>query len=103
MSVLVFVEPDDELSLQALTLARTLGGPVHAVSVGPADVAVDLLHQAGVDGSFAPAAWAQAVLEAESGVEAIVGPGSDRGNEVLAHICGTPRPAVRGERRLDRG
>jgi electron transfer flavoprotein alpha subunit len=87
VSVLVFVEPGDELSLQALTLARTLGGPVHAISVGPAEVAVDLLYQAAVDGSFAPAAWAQAVLEAEAGVEAIVGPGSDRGNEVLAHVA----------------
>ena len=40
MSVLVLVEHEggspDELSLQALALARDLGGPVHALSVGAA-------------------------------------------------------------------
>ena len=34
MSVLVFVEGTDELSLQALAFARRYGGPVHAVVVG---------------------------------------------------------------------
>ncbi len=85
--VVVFVEPDDELSLQALALARMLGD-VEAVSVGaPASVGVDVLHLAQIDGSYSPAAWAAAVVEAADGSDAIVGPGSDRGNEVLAHVA----------------
>jgi electron transfer flavoprotein alpha subunit len=87
MSVLVLVEPGDELSLQALALARGLG-EVQAISVGAtADVGVDVLHVAEIEGSYAPAAWAAAVLEAADGADAIVAPGSDRGNEVLAHVA----------------
>ena len=71
MSVLVFVEPGDELSLQALTLAQTLGD-VRAVSI---------------DGPYAPAAWAAAIVEAADGADAIVAAGSDRGNELLAHVA----------------
>jgi electron transfer flavoprotein alpha subunit len=68
---LVFVESaDDELSRQALTLAQSLGGDVRAVTV---------------DGAYAPAEWAAAIVEAAGGDD-IVGPGSDRGNEVLAHV-----------------
>ena len=68
---LVFVEStDDELSRQALTLAQSLGGEVRAVMV---------------DGPYAPAGWAAAIAEAAGGDD-IVGPGSDRGNEVLAHV-----------------
>ena len=33
MSVLVLIEPGEELSLQAVSLAREVGGPVHAFSV----------------------------------------------------------------------
>lgn len=87
MSVLVLVEPGDELSLQAVAFARGLGD-VEAVSVGgPAEVAADVLHVAELDGSYAPAAWAAAVIEAGAGAEAILAPGSDRGNEVLAHVA----------------
>jgi electron transfer flavoprotein alpha subunit len=71
MSVLVFVEPDDELSLQALGLAHSLGD-VKAVSI---------------DGAYAPAAWASAIAEAAQGADAIVAAGSDRGNELLAHVA----------------
>jgi electron transfer flavoprotein alpha subunit len=39
-----------------------------------------------VDGPYAPAAWAAAIVEAAGGDD-IVGPGSDRGNEVLAHVA----------------
>ena len=89
MSVLVLLEPGDELSLQALALARTLGGPVHGVSVGPAEAAVDVLHVAEIDGSYAPGAWAAAVCELVERLapEAVVAAGSDRGNEVLAHVA----------------
>ena len=70
MTVLVFVERDDELSLQALTLAESLGD-VRAVSI---------------DGPYAPSAWAAALIEAAE-EDDIVGPGTDRGNEVLAHVA----------------
>jgi len=71
MSILVFVEPGDELSLQALSLAQSLG-EVRAVSVG---------------GVYAPAAWAAAIVAASDGADAIVAAGSDRGNELLAHVA----------------
>jgi electron transfer flavoprotein alpha subunit len=88
VTVLVFVEPDDELSLQAVTFARTLGAEVHGMSVGDAQAPVDVLHIAEVHGSYAPVAWAAAVVELAERLSpaAIVGPGSDRGNEVLAHV-----------------
>jgi len=70
VTVLVFVERDDELSLQALTLAESLGD-VRAVSI---------------DGPYAPSAWAAALIEAAE-EDDIVGPGTDRGNEVLAHVA----------------
>jgi electron transfer flavoprotein alpha subunit len=90
VSVLVLVEPGDELSLQALALARGLGSPVHAVSVGgPAEVAVDVLYVAEVEGSYAPGAWAATVVQLvhQLSPSAVVAPGSDRGNEVLAHAA----------------
>ena len=71
MTVLVFVEPNDELSLQALTFARGLGD-VKAVSV---------------QGDYAPAAWAAALVGAADGAGTIVAAGSDRGNELLAHVA----------------
>ena len=70
MTVLVLVEPDDELSLQAVTLAQSLG-EVRAVTI---------------EGPYAPSAWASALIEA-AGADDIVGPGSDRGNEILAHVA----------------
>ena len=55
----------------------------------PADVAVDVLHVARVDGSFAPGAWAASVVEVVERVspEYVVAAGSERGNEVLAHVA----------------
>jgi electron transfer flavoprotein alpha subunit len=70
VSVVLFTEGDD-LSLQALTLAQTLG-EVRAVTV---------------DGPFQPAAWATALVAAAAGADAIVAAGSDRGNELLAHAA----------------
>jgi electron transfer flavoprotein alpha subunit len=89
MTVLVLVEPHDELSLQAVTLARSAGDDVHGVSVGAADVPVDVLHVAEIEGSYAPGAWAAAVVRLVERLapSAVVGPGSDRGNEVLAHVA----------------
>ena len=70
MSVLLFTE-GDELSLQALSLAQTLGD-VNAISL---------------EGAYAPAAWAAAIAAASDGADAIVAAGSDRGNELLAHVA----------------
>lgn len=70
MSVALFVEGTDELSRQALTLAQSLGS-VQAFSF---------------DGPYAPAAWAAALIEAAGDAD-IAGPGSERGNEVLAHVA----------------
>jgi electron transfer flavoprotein alpha subunit len=71
MSVLVFVEPEDDLSLQAITLAESLGD----------------VHPVAFEGPYAPSAWAAALAQQADGRDAIVGPGSDRGNEVLAHVA----------------
>jgi electron transfer flavoprotein alpha subunit len=70
VSTLVFVEGSDDLSLQAVTLAQSLGD-VRAVTI---------------DGPYAPSAWAAALIEA-AGADDIVAPGSERGNEVLAHVA----------------
>ena len=102
--VLVFVEHADgeldELSLQALTLARGYAGgePLAAVMLGPgaADAApalgehgVATVHVAALDGGFAPQAWARAVAELAGRLSpaAVVAAGSDRGNEILAHAA----------------
>jgi electron transfer flavoprotein alpha subunit len=69
LTVLLFVEPDDELSLQALSLAQQLGD-VRAVSI---------------EGDYQPSAWAAALAGQEA--DAIVAAGSDRGNELLAHVA----------------
>jgi electron transfer flavoprotein alpha subunit len=71
VSALVFVDGDDPVSLQALGLARAFGD-VRAVSLG---------------GPYAPAAWAAALAEAAEGVDAVVAAGTDRGNELLAHVA----------------
>jgi electron transfer flavoprotein alpha subunit len=68
MNVVCFVEPGDELSAQAVGFARSLG-PVRTVTF---------------DGAYQPAAWAGALAAEEA--DAIVAAGSDRGNELLAHV-----------------
>ena len=80
MGVLVFIEgAGDELSQQAVAFARRLlagDGDLTAVSVS--------------DGiPYAPAAWAQAIVEQvrSLGPTAVLAPGSDRGNELLAHVA----------------
>jgi electron transfer flavoprotein alpha subunit len=73
--LLVFVEDvQDELSQQALTFGRRLNDEVRAVTI---------------TGTYAPAAWARSIVQAiaESGPSAVLAPGTDRGNEVLAHVA----------------
>ena len=91
MAVLVLVEHEaDELSRQAITFARGLG-EVEALLVGGGDVAlpVERAHVAeGLD-AYAPGAWATALAEAIDRVQpsAVVAAGTNRGNEVLAHLA----------------
>ena len=77
MSTLVFVEDAwDELSQQAVVMANGLGGDVAPVAIDPS-------------GGYAPAAWAQTLVEIarSRGAMAVTGPGSERGNEILAHVA----------------
>jgi electron transfer flavoprotein alpha subunit len=69
VNVLCFIEPDDELSAQAFGFARTLG-EARAVAV---------------EGDYQPAAWAKAL--ASETADVVVAAGSDRGNELLAHVA----------------
>lgn len=92
--ILVYVEgAGDELSAQAIAFARGLGVDVHAVSVRaearlPGVSVVHVAQDPRLD-AYAPAAHAQAIATLASTLSptAIVGPGSDRGNEVLAHLA----------------
>jgi electron transfer flavoprotein alpha subunit len=92
----------DELSLQALSLTRDLAGgePVSALLVGEGGRgAAALLGAYGVSSAYvaederlaahAPAAWAQTVIELMERLEprAVVAAGSNRGNEVMAHVA----------------
>jgi electron transfer flavoprotein alpha subunit len=110
VSVLVLVELDGgepaDASLRALALARSIGD-VSAV-VFAAAVPQDALASYGVTNGYlvepsslegyAPQAWARTLagLAAETGATAVLAAGTDRGNEVLAHlgaITGLPMAA----------
>jgi electron transfer flavoprotein alpha subunit len=78
MSTLVFIESaEDELSQQAVVMAGSLGAPVSAVAIDSGEL------------GFAPAAWAQTLVDVarDRGASAIVAAGSERGNELLAHVA----------------
>ena len=89
--VLVFVEHDDglvtETSLQALTMAATLG-EVEAVSIGASGVGGwQIEHPLFSD--YAPAAIAESLAQLV-GAElpaAVIAAGTERGNEVMAHLA----------------
>jgi electron transfer flavoprotein alpha subunit len=106
VGVLVLVEHEagavDELSLQALALARELAGgePVTALLVG--ERGRDASAQLGAHGvasalvaeheqlaAYAPGVWARSVIDAIDRIEAsaVVAAGTNRGNEVLAHVA----------------
>jgi electron transfer flavoprotein alpha subunit len=97
--VLVLVEQSDgkatDPSLQALTLARALGSPVQALVVGSSvdlnEHGVEVSHVAEHEalGSFAPDAWAATLeqLTDRLNVAAVVAPGTERGNEVMARLA----------------
>jgi len=106
VTVLTLVELDGaepaDASLRAVTLARGLGD-VSAVVFGAAaptlgGVTDVYLIDPAVTGGYAPVAWARTLsgLVADTGAAAVLAAGTDRGNEVLAHlgaITGLPMAA----------
>ena len=107
MTVLCLVEHDGnepiDASLRALSFARILaessGDPLVAALVG--DVSATSLETLGTFGvgeaysiesdeldSYAPVGWAKAIMELASSpaTTAVVAAGTDRGNEVMAHV-----------------
>jgi electron transfer flavoprotein alpha subunit len=102
--ILVFVETGadgaSEMSLETVTFARGLGGPVHAVVVGELpDGVTDQLGAYGVAAvhsargeavaAYGGAAWAAAVEQARTaaGADVVTAAGTPRGMEVLAHLA----------------
>ncbi len=100
--ILVHVDVDrgvvDPVSLQALTVARGLGGDVHAVVAADASAAPELaeygaavVHVAEHAGlaDYAPQAIGRAIaqLVAALGASAVLAGGTARGNEVMAHVA----------------
>ncbi len=104
--ILVWVDHDDgepdALSLEALTFGRRLAAsldvPMDAVVIGTEPMAdrlrafgVATVHMAWDDrlSEFAPAGWAQGVVDVMGATspQAILAAGSDRGNEVMAHVA----------------
>ena len=75
MAVLLLMEPGDP-SVQAMTLAREFGGPVHAV------------HMSAVE-PFAPDALASVLQQAadELNATAVFAAGTERGNDVMARLA----------------
>jgi electron transfer flavoprotein alpha subunit len=114
MTVLCLVELDGgapaDASLRALTLARSLGDTsvqtvvfTDAAELRAADLAdygvtdVYVVEPGSLEG-YAPQAWARVLagLAEETGATAVLAAGTDRGNEVLAHlgaITGLPMAA----------
>src|SRR5580693_9590280 len=114
MTVLCLTELDGDdpadASLRALTLGRSLGDPslaavvftdsAHVPAAALADYGVTDVYviEPGALEGYAPQAWARALagLAAETGATAVLAAGTDRGNEVLAHlgaITGLPMAA----------
>ncbi len=104
MTVLVVVEHDRgtlaPATLEAITAARSLGEPVHAVTVGEvADGLADQLATYGVSvmvqahhealADYGPEAWGDTVAQVvqQHTPSAVLATGTDRGNEVLAHVA----------------
>ncbi len=104
MSTLVIIEHDrgalSPASLEALTSARSLGGDVHALTLGAAadglagELGVHgaaLVHQVHDDllGDYGPEVWGEAVAQAVRSLspEVVLACGTDRGNEVMAQAA----------------
>src|SRR4029079_14184723 len=103
MTVVVLIQHadarTDTLPLEALSLAASLGEPVEALVIGrwSTELAGGLAGRGIGTGhvgddpllaEFAPVAWAASLaqLAAERSAAIVIAAGSDRGNEVMAHI-----------------
>ena len=103
MSILVIVEHDRGVvapaTFEALTAARSLGEPIHAITIGSA--ADGLVDQLAAHGAvvvvrahhdlltdYGPEAWGETVAQyvGHSSPSAVIATGTDRGNEVMAHV-----------------
>jgi electron transfer flavoprotein alpha subunit len=86
--VILCLIDDDSVSLEALTFASRLGD-VEALVFGDVDVDGYVSHARRVVherlDEYAPDAWAQSIVELEP--ETVVGPGTDRGHDVLARVA----------------
>ena len=101
MTTLVLIEHADgtasDVSLQALALARSLGGDVHALLIGPGagaaaqGVPAAVAHVADHEAlaTFAPDAWAAIVvaLAERTGATAVVAPGSEHATDAMARAA----------------
>lgn len=111
--IVVLIETDAsgalDVSLETVTLARSLsaaggGVPVDALVIGPADAERDAVVQQQLAAygvrtvyradseayaTFSGAAWAAAIqaAQAASGAVVLTGAGTERGNEVFAHVA----------------
>ena len=97
--VLVLVEHSggraSDPSLQALTLARSFGEPVHALLMGSAadlsehGVAIAHVAEHVALGVYAPDSWAAILtqLAVQLNARAVLAAGTDRGNEVMARVA----------------
>jgi electron transfer flavoprotein alpha subunit len=103
-TVLVIVEHDRGnvalATFEAIAAARSLSDSVHAITIGaPADPLVDQLGAHGVSvvvqahhdllNDYGPEAWGETVVQmmAEYSPSAVLATGTDRGNEVMAHVA----------------
>ena len=76
MTVLALIEaPEDELSRQAFAFAKAIEPEVAAVTI--------------TGEAYAPASWANTVVELieQRSPVAVIAPGTERGNEVMAHVA----------------
>lgn len=116
--ILVVVTHDrgkvEETTHQALTVSRDLaaqlGVPLHGVVVGggvdPGSLGVDVVHQVKHDGldDYCPTAWGAAVAQLIESLAplAVLAIGSERGNEVMAHVGAiTDLPMVANVRQIE--
>jgi electron transfer flavoprotein alpha subunit len=104
VTVLCLVEPDGtgvaDASLRALTFARDVAGPggrLAAVAFGEAPAGDELaaygvtdayITEPGQLAGYAPLAWARVLagLVSQTGADAVLAAGTDRGSEVMAHL-----------------
>ena len=93
MSVLVLVEQEQglplETSLHAVALAASLGEEIRVVGFGIVGSFGGTVIQHELLSDYAPEAWAESLhqLIGVVGADVVVAPGTERGNEVMAHLA----------------